>query len=159
VINGKNTYLDLLKKSFYNKTVLDMHHVCMAISTSSRSTGYRYLRELHHLTSYTHNGKYYTLPEIAQVDANGFWYFEDIGFSISGTLVDTLLHAITQSAAGKSNSELEKHCGTKIQGALRTLLNSNKIARVRLEKRYLYVDVNPSVGDRQIRKRIENVSY
>jgi hypothetical protein len=152
----KNAYLYSLKKLFNNKTVLDMHQVCMAVSTVSRTTGFRYLRELHHLTSYTHNGKYYTLQEIAQFDSNGFWYFENIGFSIHGTLIDTLHHAIIQSAAGKSNSELEKHCGTRIQAALRTLLNFKRIARVRLEKRYLYVNVDPSAGDRQIRKRIEN---
>lgn len=133
-----------------------MQQVCMAVCTRSRTTGFRYLRELHHLTSYTHNGKYYTLPEIAQFDSNGFWYFEDIGFSIHGTLINTLHHAITQSATGKSSSELEKHCGTKIQAALRTLLNSKRIARVRLEKKYLYVNVNSSADDRQIRKRIEN---
>ena len=151
----KNEYLNILRKLFDKKTVLDMTQVCMALSTMSRTTGFRYLRELHHLTSYTHNGKYYTLRGIAQFDSNGFWYFGDIGFSIHGTLIDTLHKAITQSAAGKSNSELEKHCGVKVQAALRTLLHSKKIARVGLEKRYLYVNINPSVGDRQIRKRIE----
>lgn len=151
----KNTYLYNLRKLFNNKTVVDMYQVSMAINTVSRTTSFRYLRELHHLTSYTHNGKYYTLPEIVQFDSNGFWYFEDIGFSIHGTLIDTLHHAITHSTAGKSSSELERHCQTKIQAALRTLLKSKRIARVKLEKRYLYVNVNPSDGDRQIRKRIE----
>ena len=136
-----------------------MPQACMALNTMSRTTGFRYLRELHHLTSYTHNGKYYTLPGIAQFDSNGFWYFGDIGFSVHGTLIDTLYQAITQSAAGKSNSELEKHCGTKVQAALRTLLQSKRIAQVRLNKRYLYVNVNPSAGDRQIRKHIEAISY
>lgn len=136
-----------------------MPQVCMVLSTMSRTTGFRYLRELHHLTSYTHNGKYYTLPGIAQFDSNGFWYFGDIGFSVHGTLIDTLHQAITQSAAGKSNSELEKHCGAKVQAALRTLLHSKRIARVKLEKRYLYVNVNPNAGDHQIRKRIEAISY
>jgi hypothetical protein len=127
----KNAYLYSLRKLFNNQPVLDMQQVCMAVCTRSRTTGFRYLRELHHLTSYTHNGKYYTLPEIAQFDSNGFWYFEDIGFSIHGTLINTLHHAITQSATGKSSSELEKHCGTKIQAALRTLLYyAMKIERV-----------------------------
>ncbi len=78
----KNEYLYILRKLFDKKTVLDMPQVCMALSTMSRTTGFRYLRELHHLTSYTHNGIYYTLPGIAQFDSNGFWYFGDIGFSV-----------------------------------------------------------------------------
>lgn len=130
----------------------------MALSTISRITGFRYLRELNHLTSYTHNGKYYTLQEIAQFDSNGFWYFGNIGFSAHGTLIETLHQTITQSVAGKSNSELERHCGVKVQTALRTLLRSKKIVRVKLEKKYLYVNANPSISDHQIRKRIEILS-
>jgi hypothetical protein len=154
----KIDYLNILRTLFDKKTVLDMTQVCMALNTMSRTTGFRYLRELHHLTSYTHNGKHYTLPGIAQFDFNGFWHFGNIGFSVHGTLIDTLHQAITQSAAGKSNSELEKHCRVKVQTALRTLLCSKKIVRVKLEKKYLYVNADPSASDRQIRKRIAVLS-
>jgi hypothetical protein len=136
-----------------------MSEVCSVLNTMSRTTGFRYMRELYHLTSYTHNGKYYTIPAIAQFDANGFWYFEEIGFSIYGTLIDTLHQVITQSVNGKSNAELEKHCKVKVQAALRTLLHSKRIVRVKLEKRYLYVSVDPSIIDRQIRKRLEVMSH
>jgi len=136
-----------------------MSEVCRALSTMSRTTGFRYLRELHHLTSYTHNGKYYTIPGIAQFDTNGFWHFEEIGFSIYGTLIDTLHQVITQSVNGKSNAELEKHCKVRVQAALRTLLHSKRIARVKLKKRYLYVSIDPSIIDRQIRKRLEVEPY
>jgi hypothetical protein len=151
----KKEYLNLLRALFDKKKVLDMPQVCMTLSTMSRITGFRYLRELHHLTSYTHDGKYYTLPEIVQFDCNGFWYFGDVGFSIHGTLIDTLHQAITESEAGKSNSELEKHCGVKVQAALRTLLRSKKITRVKLEKKYIYVNANSSTRDHQIRKNNE----
>jgi hypothetical protein len=153
----KNEYLHRLKKLFDEKKVLDMPEVCIALNTVSRMTGFRYLRDLHHLTSYTHNGKYYTLPEIAQFDSNVLWYFGDIGFSIHGTLIDTLYQTIIQSKAGKSTFELEKHCGIKVQSALRTLLHSKKIARARLGMKYIYVDVN--VGERQIRNRMEVITY
>lgn len=153
----KNEYLNILKRSFDKKTVLDMPHVCMSVSTMSRTTGFRYLRELSHLTSYTHNGKYYTLPEIAQFDISGFWYFGDIGFSIHGTLINTLYQIITQSEAGKSNSELENHCRVRVQTTLQTLLRSKKIARVKLAKKCLYVNADPSINDRQIRKRMEMI--
>lgn len=154
----KNEYLNILRRFFDKKTVLDMPQVYGSLSTMSRTTGFRYLRELHHLTSYTHNGKYYTLPEIAQFDSNGFWYFGDVGFSVHGTLIGTVHQAITQSVAGKSSSELEKHCRAKVQAALRTLLHSKKIARVKLEKKYLYVHTDPSTSEHQIRKRIEATS-
>lgn len=153
----KHDYLKILRVLFDKKKVLNMSEVCMVLSTMSRITGFRYLRKLHHLTSYTHNGKYYTLPGIAQFDANGFWHFREIGFSIQGTLIDTLHQIINQSAAGKSNSELEKHCKVKVQTALRTLLYSKRIVRVKPEpeRRYLYVSADPNISDCQIRKRLE----
>jgi len=127
----------------------------LTIGTTSHATVFRYLRELHHLTSYTHNGKYYTLPEIAQFDSNGFWYYGDVGFSAQGTLVNTLAHVIMISESGKTNSELEEHCRTRVQDALHTLLSKNKIARTKPANRYLYVSADPAVSDQQVKRRAE----
>jgi len=113
------------------RRVLDIKQLYKAIGATSHATVFRYLRELHHLTSYTHKGEYYTLPEIAQFDSNGFWYYGDVGFSAQGTLVDTLAHAIMISESGKTNSELEAHFRVRVQDALHTLLSKNKIARTK----------------------------
>lgn len=147
--------LDMLQELFEKKKVLDMTQLCKALGTTTRVTVFRYLRQMNYLTSYTHNGKYYTLWQIAQFDANGFWYFRDIGFSSHGTLVNTLKHVITMSESGKTNSELEAHCRTRVQDALRTLLSTNKIARTKPENRHVYVSSDPAVSDRQIKKRTE----
>lgn len=93
--------LDNLQALFQKETVLDMSQLSKVLETSTRMTVFRYLQKLGSLTSYTHNGKYYTLPEIAQFDADGFWYFGDIGFSSHGTLVDTLAYVISESESGK----------------------------------------------------------
>jgi len=152
---SKKEALDALKRLFRQKKVLDMVQICAVLDTASKVTAFRRLRELHHLTSYTHNGRYYTLPEMVEFDANGFWYFGDIGFSVHGTLISTLQQMITTSESGKSNSELERDCRTRVQDALRTLLQTQKIARVKPSKPYLYVSIDPAVGDRQIKKRTE----
>jgi len=135
--------------------VLDIKQLYKILETTSHATVFRYLRELNHLTSYTHNGKYYTLSEIAQFDPNGFWYFGDIGFSFYGTLVDTLAHVVAVSESGKTNSELETHFRTRVQDALRTLLKTNKIVRTRPANRHLYVSSDPIISDRQIKKRTQ----
>ena len=147
--------LDKLKKLFRKKRVLDMQQLYRMINTTSRVTVFRYLRELEYLTSYTHNGKYYTLPEIAQFDKEGFWYFGEIGFSVHGTLMSTLTHVITMSEAGKTNSELEKHFRTRVQNSLQKLLKPNKIAKATQTKPCLYVSCDSAVSDRQIKKRTE----
>ena len=153
-MSGKKT-LDPLRALFKKHKVLDMIHLCKVLNTSTRVTAFRYLRKLNHLTSYTHNGKYYTLPEIAQFDSSGFWYCGDIGFSLQGTLVNTLDHVITMSESGKTNSELERHFRTRVQNALRTLLNADKIARTKPANRYIYVSSDPIVSDRQVQRRAE----
>jgi hypothetical protein len=154
-ILSKKETLEYLKGLFLKHHVLDMKQLYKAINTTSHATVFRYLCELHHLTSYTHNGKYYTLPEIAQFDPNGFWYYGDIGFSSHGTLVNTLAHVIAVSESGKTNSELEAHFRTRVQDALRTLLNTNKIARTKPANRHLYVSSDPDISDRQIKKRMK----
>jgi len=152
---AKKQLLEALKERFRKMKVLDMVQIREVLNKASQVTAFRYLRELCHLTSYTHNGKHYTLPELVEFDTNGFWYFGDIGFSIHGTLINTLHQAIESSQTGKSNSELKRYCRTRVQDALRTLLQTKKIARAKPENRYLYVSADPAVSDLQIRKRLE----
>lgn len=147
--------IDILQALFERHKVLDMTHLCEALGWSSRVTAYRYLRKLNHLTSYTHDGKYYTLPQFAQFDSNGFWYYGDIGFSSQGTLVNTLAHFITMSESGKTNAELETHFRTRVQDALHTLLKSAKIARTKPANRHLYVSPDLVVSAQQIEKRVK----
>jgi hypothetical protein len=152
---AKKHTLDALKVLFEKQRVLDINQIYKAINTSSRATAFRYLQDLKHLTSYTHSGKYYTLPEIAQFDDDGFWHYGDIGFSSQGTLINTLAHVISISESGKTNSELEKHFRLRVQESLRTLQVSKKIERRKIESRHLYVNSNPDIGDCQIKKRMK----
>lgn len=151
----KKDTLNRLRALLEKKKILDMTQLRKALHTTTRVTVFRYLKKLNCLTSYTHNGKFYTLPEIAQFDSNGFWYFDDIGFSSRGTLVDTLAHVIKISKSGKTNSELEMHFRTRVQDALHTLLVDNKIARKKPKNRHLYVSSDPIISDQQIKRREE----
>lgn len=148
--------LNNLRTLFLKKKTLNMNQLFKTLNTTSRTTAFRYLKELKHLTSYTHNGKYYTLPEIAQFDQDGFWYYGDIGFSCYGTLMNTLTHVITMSKSGKTNSELEKHFRTRVQNSLQNLLKTNKItAKKGVVQHHLYVHPDPAICDLQIKKRMK----
>ena len=145
--------LQTLQNAFKKSRVLDMQALQAAIGSSAPATIHRYLKQIDYLTSYTHNGKYYTLPEIAQFDENGFWYYGDIGFSVKGTLIDTLAYVITISNSGQTNSELEQQFRTRVQVSLRTLLESNRIARKKVVNHNLYISPETFVGQQQIDKR------
>jgi arginine repressor len=60
--------LENIKKLFENKSILSMSELQAALGTESSRTVFRYLKKLNYITSYTHAGKYYSLPEVAQFD-------------------------------------------------------------------------------------------
>jgi hypothetical protein len=155
-IMKKDTKIAALESLFRKQRVVDMSSLYSALETTSRITVFRYLRQLKYLTSYTHSRTYYTLPEIAQFDQNGLWHCGDIGFSTHGTLLDTLAHFVTQSEAGKTNSELEEQFQIRVQNSLLKLVNINRIASEKLMgKTRLYVSTESEKRQKQIKKRKE----
>jgi hypothetical protein len=151
----KNERTNTLRAIFEKYKVLNMNEIYKALQSTSRATVFRYLHDLNHLTSYTHNGKYYTLPEIVQFDEEGFWHFGDIGFSSRGTLMNTLVHIITMSESGKTNSELEKYFRIRVQNSLQKLLKPNRIAMAKPAKSILYISPDTTIGNQQIKRRTE----
>lgn len=146
--------IENIKKLFENKSILSMSELQAALGTESSRTVFRYLKKLNYITSYTHAGKYYSLPEVAQFDQNGLWQRGNIGFSKYGTLLDTLVHIINQSDAGQTHSELEEQFKIRVQNSLFTLVNTNKLGREKLiQKTYLYVSVDPETKKKQLSMR------
>ena len=52
------------------------------------------------MSSYNHNGGYYTLPGIPKFDHHGLWHHPKASFSQYGTLKQTMIQLVTQSEAG-----------------------------------------------------------
>ena len=67
------------------------------------------------LTSYNHNGRYYTLPGIPQFNEYGLWNYKNIRFSRFGTLKETVIHLIEASPHGLSAAELGDLLGDQRQ--------------------------------------------
>jgi hypothetical protein len=149
----KKELLIKLRAIFLKNKVLDMQQLKKTIQTTSRRTVLRYLNEMHCFTSYTHTGRYYSLPEVVQFDENGFWHHGDVGFSSHGTLMDTLQYVITTSESGKTNSELEKLFQIRVQNSIQKLLKPKKITVMSSRKPMLYINPDPSIGQQQIEKR------
>jgi hypothetical protein len=150
---GKRELLDKVRALFLKNKVLDMQQLQKAIQTTSRRTVFRYLNELHCLTSYTHTGRYYALPAVVQFDENGFWHYGDVGFSSHGTLIDTLQYVITTSESGKTSSELEKLFRVRVQNSLQKLIKPKKITVMSSVKPMLYLSPDTSVSRQQVKKR------
>ncbi len=149
----KRDKLELLKKIFNEKKVLQIEDISKVIDSSSRRTVHRYIKELKYLTSYTHKGRYYTLEETAKFNEQGLWHCSDIGFSKHGSLFDTLTYFVEVSEAGMTGSELQKEAHTVVKYALLDLVEKEKVARSKPQKVYVYTSSTPSVAKKQLDKR------
>ena len=130
---SKPDALNALRALFKKKRVAMLSEIFALLSTTSRMTVFRRLRELDYLSSFSHVGRYYTLPRVANFDPQGLWFFEDVGFSRFGNLKQTLVQLVEQSIAGKTHEELEKQLRLRVHNTLLDLVRSGRIAREMFE--------------------------
>ena len=62
---------EVLRSYFQERIIGTMKQLKDALGTSVEMTIYRKLRQLPSLTSYSHQGKYYSLSELADFDSFG----------------------------------------------------------------------------------------
>ena len=145
-------------KGFFEKEhVGTLEQLASALGGASKSTVFRKLNVLCHLSSYSHAGKYYTLPQIAQFNEQGLWVWNGIRFSKQGTLKRTLEMWVAGSEEGYFEPELENALGVMVRTPLLGLIQENRIAREKVSGRYLYGSVESSVRLRQTLARRSQV--
>jgi len=145
-----------LRTLFKKKRVARFAEICSVLHTSSRMSAIRRLRELDYLSSYSHGGRYYTLPAVAHFDAQGLWRYEDIGFSRFGTLKDTLTPLIDLSIAGKTHEELGRQLGIRVHNSLLDLVRCARITRQATAGQFVYLSIDPDRAQQQLACRHEH---
>jgi hypothetical protein len=102
------TFFDpsVLRQHLRRNKIADLPELKRVLGTDTGLTVFRKLKQLHYLASYTHRGRFYTLPEIAHFDDRGLWSHEGVWFSRHGTLLATLETFVNQSANGYYAHEL-----------------------------------------------------
>lgn len=145
---------DSLREQFKKRRVLEISEIMRLLATTSRSTAYRYLKQLNYLSSYSHNGKFYTLRELVKFDKEGLYRLGDIGFSEHGTLADTITYIVENSKTGKTSSELEHQFHIRVKNALLNLVETKQISREKWEgKLFVYLSAERAKGQQQLKKR------
>jgi hypothetical protein len=105
------------------------------------------------LSSYTHRGRFYTLPEIARFDDRGLWTHQDVWFSRHGTLMATLESWIQKSVQGWFADELADQLHVDVQDALRELVVQGRLRRAEVTGRFLYTAADARLSKDQVRTR------
>lgn len=135
-----------------------MEELLGVCSTESRMTVYRSLSRLAYLTSYSHRGGCYSLPEIVQFDELGLWDFQSVMFSQFGNLVETAAQFVGFSDAGYVACELDLVLKVECKHALLNLLRSGRIAREQIQGRFVFLSADPAKRRQQtlMRQQMEN---
>jgi hypothetical protein len=116
-------------------------------------TAFRRLRQVGYLSSFTHGGRWYTLPDIPQFDPQGLWFHRDIGFSRAGTLKQTVAVQVEQASEGHTHGELQHLLRVRVHNTLLDLVQQGRIQRQRWQRVYLYVSADSGRAAAQVAAR------
>ena len=131
--------------------------VLAAWLSCSIPTARRRLKAWRAYTSYNQNGRYYTLPEIADFDENGLWRYQGVFFSKHGNLKQTLAHLVIHSAQGLSGTELGELLGLQPRSFLSHFRDHPEIFRENLRGRWIWFAAEPKIREQQKQMRLTRV--
>src|SRR5215471_16467150 len=100
----------VLRQHLRRNKIADLPELKRVLGTETDLTVFRKLKQLDYLASYTHRGRFCTLPEIAHFDDHGLWSQEGVWFSRHGTLLATAEIFVNQSSQGYYAQELADDC-------------------------------------------------
>lgn len=144
---------DALIQLFRTKRVVTFPDLQGALGEASRATTFRYLRQVKYLRSYNHNARYYTHRDPGMFDRFGLYSVGDIHFSRDRTLGDTLKRLVRESEAGWTQRELQELLRVRVQVLLLEAVRQEEIQRERVAGFYLYLHIDPAIGQRQLQRR------
>jgi hypothetical protein len=147
------TAKDRAAQIFRRRQIADLATLKHALGTPSRTTVFRVLSSAGYLTSYSHAGRYYTLRRIPRFDQAGLWVHEEALFSKDGTLRATIVRLVGEAPAGKTHEELQAQLRLRVHDTLLDLVRDHRIGRADLDRFYLYVSADKTVGKGQVAQR------
>ena len=115
----------------------------------SISSSRRFLSSVGYYSSFTHNGKWYTLDSIPRFNRDGLWFHQDIGFSRAGSLTNSLIAITTKSPAGLSAEKLGEKLHCRCHSVLVGLHRRKKLQRRKIGRSFIYIAADPDIAARQ----------
>jgi len=111
----------------------------------------RYLAEVGYFSSFTHNGKWYTLRSIPRFSRDGLWFYRGIGFSKAGSLTSTLIDLTSRSPAGMTAEMLGEKLRCRCHTILVQLCRRGRLQREKKGRSHVYLAADPHIATDQRR--------
>ena len=151
----------VLGKLFRKKYIVNLDELFQVLDTHSRMSVFRRLKPMGYLTSFTHAGRYYTLPDIPKFDKLGLWFYQDVGFSGAGTLKATIVYIVHSSEEGMTPKEmlnlLRLRVANSLHNTLHDLIRNKQLERHRLQGLPVYTSIDFDIAQNQIARRREKI--
>lgn len=136
-------------KLFNKEKCVTIKDIRQVLEYSVRSAQ-RLLKKLGYYSSFTHNGRWYTLEHIPEFDENGLWFYKGIGFSKSRNLTATILYLVESSIKGLTASELSSILSSSCPPILNKIHKACKINRVKTPRGFVYISMNTATKKKQL---------
>lgn len=134
---------------FAQKPCWEIKPLADCIGYSTRSVQ-RFLAELGYINSFSDNGRWYTLSSIPRFNQDGLWFYEDIGFSQSGNLTNTLVDLATASPAGMTAEELGEKLRCRCHSVLVQLCRRGRLRRQKIGRCHRYFAATDESASEQL---------
>ena len=109
----------------------------------------RFLMAVGYYSSFTHNGKWYTLCSIPSFNREGLWFHHEIGFSRAGSLTKTLITLTANSPAGVTAEQLGEKIHCRCHTVLVQLHRKKKLQRQKAGRSFIYLAAEPRTAAMQ----------
>jgi hypothetical protein len=132
--------------------IMTMAELIVLLHCSVR-TAHRRLKSWSAMNSYNCNGRFYTVPQVVQFDADGLWRCRGAFFSRHGSLTETVVALVGVSSAGLTAAELGAKLGVNAHSFLSRFAAHPLLARERIGGRHVYFSSAPGVRQKQVGAR------
>ena len=149
---------DFIRNFFSSHKIATIDDIKEVAGSTSTMTVYRALSRVGYLSSYSHRGRFYTLPGIPIFDYFGLWSYRSVMFSRHGNLLETSAIMVQRSDEGYTASELESILQVEVKHALLKLLHRKRISRSKLDGRFVYLAADSGEHHRQVLFRSERTA-
>lgn len=112
----------------------------------------RFLTAVGYYSSFTHNGRWYTLRSIPRFNRDGLWFHCEIGFSRAVSLTKTVITLVTNSPAGLTAEQIGEKLHCRCHTVLVQLHRKKKLQRQKTGRSFVYLaaDFRTAARQRQI---------
>jgi hypothetical protein len=147
-MNGKSTPSQALKELFKKQPCWMIEPLAAEMQYSMPSVR-RFLAEVGYYSSFTHNGRWYTLDDIPRFSRDGLWFYQGIGFSRAGSLTNTLIELTAGSPAGMTAEQLGAKLNRRCHSILVRLCRLGNLKRLKAGRSHIYLAGDPETAASQ----------